>query len=412
LEASALLLQCHFGLDLLRQATARPSLDFAPDYRQGAMLLLPHLSEIKRSAQLLSAAAVCDLERGDSAAAFTNVCMMLALERKWGNEPIVISQLVRIAMVQITVGPSWELLQSPDVSEKQLETLQADWGDLEFIRSAENAFVMERATEEITFTHLRGSNSPLESLSLYGADSGSSSGGGGSGNWLEDLQDYSKSVWRGTKLKSKEILWRVSWSYTDELHALQGQQVLLDTVRLVRTNGFYMDALAAQKKRLDELGFDKLEDVEGLLTLMTSDPADLDVRWIFTSSVLSLRSYINKLLYAETARQLAVTAIALKRYQLRHGTLPSELTALVPEFLPAVPRDPVDGQPLRYHLNADGTFLLYSIGEDAVDDGGDAKPAKNPKSRAWQRGRDWVWPQPATAQEIRDYENDRLTGKD
>ena len=30
----------------------------------------------------------------------------------------------------------------------------------------------------------------------------------------------------------------------------------------------------------------------------------------------------------------------------------------------------MDGQPLRYRRNADGTFLLYSIGENGKDDGG------------------------------------------
>ena len=31
----------------------------------------------------------------------------------------------------------------------------------------------------------------------------------------------------------------------------------------------------------------------------------------------------------------------------------------------------MDGQPLRYRRNADGTFLLYSVGENGKDDGGD-----------------------------------------
>ena len=47
----------------------------------------------------------------------------------------------------------------------------------------------------------------------------------------------------------------------------------------------------------------------------------------------------------------------------------------MPEFVPKVPLDPVDGQPLRYRRNADGTFLLYSVGENGKDDGGN--PALN-----------------------------------
>jgi hypothetical protein len=75
----------------------------------------------------------------------------------------------------------------------------------------------------------------------------------------------------------------------------------------------------------------------------------------------------------------------------------------VPEILPAVPRDPVDGKPLRYRPNADDTFLLYSIGLNGVDDGGDATPIPPETLFQWQTGHDWVWPQPATPAEIQNY---------
>ena len=43
------------------------------------------------------------------------------------------------------------------------------------------------------------------------------------------------------------------------------------------------------------------------------------------------------------------------------------LEALVPDYLPAVPRDPFDGAPFRYSAER---RLLNSIGENLVDDGG------------------------------------------
>ena len=110
---------------------------------------------------------------------------------------------------------------------------------------------------------------------------------------------------------------------------------------------------------------------------------------------------------AEASRRIDVTAIALKRYQLRHGDYPADLTALVPEFVPSVPRDPVDGQPLRYRRNTDGTFLLYSVGENGKDDGGDPLPGKGVKTSFFNwlnpDALDWVWPQPATPEEVQNY---------
>ncbi len=76
-------------------------------------------------------------------------------------------------------------------------------------------------------------------------------------------------------------------------------------------------------------------------------------------------------MYAEVAKQTALTAIALKRYQLKYKNYPQSLEAMVPEFIPTVPNDPVDGQPLRYRKDNQGTFLLYSVGENGKDDGGD-----------------------------------------
>jgi hypothetical protein len=67
----------------------------------------------------------------------------------------------------------------------------------------------------------------------------------------------------------------------------------------------------------------------------------------------------------------------------------------------------VDGQPLRYRRNADGTFLLYSVGVDGKDDGGNptGSGAASRGSFYWQdaTARDWVWPQPATPAEVQDF---------
>jgi hypothetical protein len=76
--------------------------------------------------------------------------------------------------------------------------------------------------------------------------------------------------------------------------------------------------------------------------------------------------------------RLTLAAIALHRHRLKHGSFPTELSALVPTLLPAVPRDFMDGQPLRYRLEAGGQFRLWSVGEDFRDDGGDANPIAPP----------------------------------
>jgi hypothetical protein len=64
-------------------------------------------------------------------------------------------------------------------------------------------------------------------------------------------------------------------------------------------------------------------------------------------------------------------AIALVLWKKQHGDWPPSLAPLVPELLPAIPPDRLDGQAIRYALR-DGKPLLYSIGNDRADDGGRA----------------------------------------
>jgi hypothetical protein len=93
-------------------------------------------------------------------------------------------------------------------------------------------------------------------------------------------------------------------------------------------------------------------------------------RYIITDTILPA----TQTLFAVTAREIAMrhvaeAAIALELYRREHGRLPGELSVLVPEYLPHMPQDPFNGEPLRYGVEGDG-YLLYSVGENRVDDGG------------------------------------------
>jgi hypothetical protein len=374
--------------DLIRQAAERPQLVFELDYKLGLQTPLPHLAKAKGAALLFSPAVVDALHRGDSGSAATNIHTMLALLNAW-KEPFLISQLVRIAMAQIAMSDQWELLQSTKLSDEQLAILQRDWTDMDFVQSMENAFLMERVISCSGIQNLRGSNSPSSRFSGM-----SSSGGGGcSGDWLEDLKDLGRSA----KRKTSETLWRASWSYSDELSILKGDQVLVEAVRQVQTNGYFKNALVERDRKLAALGL----GAPG--TNWLRDELDDEFPVIVADSVQELSRSFDRLLTMEAARHMAITSIALKRYQLRHAKSPPDLSALVPEFLPQVPRDPVDGHPLRYQVISDNSFLLYSIGKDGVDNGGDPTPGGKSKALQWLLGRDWVWPQPATPAEIQNF---------
>ena len=192
-------------------------------------------------------------------------------------------------------------------------------------------------------------------------------------------------------------MWRSSWSYSEELRALKSESIILETVRTMQTNQtqFYKADYDALTARLSSLG---------IINAGAAFFHALNIPYLNESfGDTGLSNTLLKALRIETARRIVVTAIALKRYQLRHGKLPETLNELAPEFFRSVPIDPFDGNPLRYHASADGTYLLYSVGEDGKDDGGDpTNTGSGSSSLYWNnnKSRDWVWPQPAMPAEV------------
>src|SRR5207253_1915454 len=76
--------------------------------------------------------------------------------------------------------------------------------------------------------------------------------------------------------------------------------------------------------------------------------------------------------------RLTAVALAARLYAVDHGgALPPSLEALVPGYLAAVPVDPMvaGGAPLRYKASA-ADPIVYSVGEDATDDGGSSQPTR------------------------------------
>jgi hypothetical protein len=65
-----------------------------------------------------------------------------------------------------------------------------------------------------------------------------------------------------------------------------------------------------------------------------------------------------------------LTALAAERFRLAHKRWPRDLQELVPTYLSEVPIDPFDGKLLKFAQRDDG-IVIYSVGQDGKDDGGD-----------------------------------------
>jgi hypothetical protein len=371
-------------LDSFQNLATHPVLDFNLDYQN---LRLPHLGWLKRSAQWLSAAALYELHQGNPKSACADVRAMLAIGKGETDERILISQLVRIAIAAIGVSATWEILQNPDVTDDDLAQLQQAWQSLKFIAPVEPAMLFERFKMLQTFTENRASTEKFNKMwgYCYAPDA----------PVALDLDQIGGSIRRSLSLRKwDELRWRWFWSYQDELFGLKSVQVVIDADRMAETNTSFQIVQSFIDSNLTPL-YAKRKSVNSMNGLR------------FAGSAAAFSNSLRKAKIIETARNIVVTAIALKRYELLHHQFPTTLEELTPELLKAVPIDCMDGQPLRYRRNADGTFLLYSVGENGVDDGGDPSLEKGVtgSNHYWQNDHalDWVWPQPATPAEIQKY---------
>ena len=366
------------NLNSFQSLTNHPVLDFNLDYGKDYSIQLRHLAPLAQAARWLSAAAVYDLRERRTAKACVDAHEILAIVKGQTEEPLYGSQQARDAIASVGAQTTWEILQDPDVSESDLALLQQDWESVEFVGAAKRAFLAERVFN-------------LRSMEHY----------------LQNPSD----LWRGVNGNDGQIsrrLCKLEWqwfgAYADEKRMMQTYQVLADAMRMAETNHSFQSAQTFVRSNFDRLGFENSFPQEGTY-IIDIDP--FSVRTLLSDDAFDSYRLLKRAMVLETAKNMTIAAIALKRYELQHQQLPSTLDSLTPAILKTIPLDYMNGQALHYQKNLDGTFQLYSVGENGVDDGGNPSLEKGVTGSNfnWENAHalDWVWPQPATEAEIQDF---------
>ena len=370
----------------LESAAQRPAYDGGVDYDKGFVdFQLQPIAVIKQSCQLLSWSALYALKQGDLEAAHKDLMALVALVAKQTPEPLVICQLVRLACAAYAFNTTWQALQAGGWSDAQLSSLQSAWQRCDFVNDMAYAMEMERAMTLDYYDQIRHSRQKLAFVIQQ----------------HEKTQEMTDGAFGTLPTKGFVLnwlhlpVWRMAWAAQDELASLEQWQFMIERERLARTNGWAALAGApAWPKQHWRLSFDDKEKLGWYNRL----------RFLFASENFSISDpLIRKTLEAQTQQQMTLTALGIQRYRLKTGRLPSQLSDLVPGYLAALPRDFMSGKVLLYRLRPAGDgFLLYSVGEDGKDDGGNAAQQDDKKTyrQIWD-GRDGVWPSAATEEEAR-----------
>ncbi len=326
----------------LESARQRPDCRFNIRYEEwenqdwgnqhGAQPTIDQFVRIKQLIRLLSLRAQAEMVSGRTDRAIDDINVMFLIDAGLKDEPLLISQLVRIAAMSIILQPVGEGLAEHRWSQPQLRLLQERLQKTDVIASMVRALYGER---DICCNPAfdRGVVSPR------------------GWNRLEQL-NINLAI-HGTVLPRIDLAARV-------INPSVNHSMDLAFKEFSNCNWF------------------------DLLVIRHS---------FFAKVLLPVFSHVpQNTAFAQSELDMAMLACALERYRLAEGRYPEELSALVPRFVAILPHDIINGQPLKYRRTDNGRFILYSVGWNEADDGGVVATNKDNHQDILQG--DWVWQYP------------------
>jgi len=344
----------------LRAASQLPASRYPLTYdnESPAMILLPHLAPLKQCARALSLRSVAELQNGQPDMARDDIRLGLQLADKLRTEPFLISHLVRIAMVQIMLQPVWEGLAQRQWSDEQLTALEAELEKVGCFGAYQLSVRGEMACQNGEMERLRRHPERLADLQGFSVGDGNNNEPRLPGGWVARLIPC-------------------GWFYQNQYRTAKTMATYYQPVVDV-VHGTFSPDLARRG------------DAAVAAEVKSPSPFNMLERMVLPT----LGNATKKFAYGQASADQARTAIALERYRLAHGEFPGALDALAPQFIAQLPHDVIGGQSLKYRREADGRFVLYSIGWNGADDGGVIIFKKGTKPSVDLDQGDWVWEYP------------------
>jgi len=316
------------ALDLVRRAAAMPQCAFERPYATPSFdIALPELGKMRECARLLAADARSRAADGDLKGALQDIRAIQGLAEHMSYEPILISGLVSAACSNIGVDALETVLRSAEPSAADLEAL-----------SAEELFSFRR----VYIRSLRGEHAfGLSGFAILGDSNGA---------YTFEMVTLGESGLLSFISRIGLPYWRIYLMPSD----LRAYNSTMAAYKRSATEPY-----SENKKYISRLS-DPTQPREGILASMITPALGRSFQ-IFLS--------------AEARQRLATVARAVSLYRAKNKAFPKDLETLVPDYISEIPNDPFDDKPLRMKTHANGV-TLYSIGTDAVDQGG-APPTRN-----------------------------------
>jgi hypothetical protein len=283
--------------------------------------LLPMLQEAREAANLLRFDAYAKAQANDADGAVRSCHAALNVGSSIGDEPILISQLVRIACQMIAINGLERTLAQGEPSDTVLTTLQARMETIE--------------AEPLFLFGLRGERAGANQL-------------------LENLRNGTVPVNGFARLMQTD-------STLDAMLRIPGFITVQQTGHLQ-----YMNEMVAIARLPPEMWVGRLAEHQAKLSQLP-----IVARLLVTQHSKFAEAFQRN----HASHRCAIVAIAAERYRRANGQWPATPEELVKAgLLKEVPTDPfASSQSIKLARPADG-LIVYTTGQDGKDDGGKLNP--------------------------------------
>jgi hypothetical protein len=312
------------SLDELHKISFLEHSRYPIDLSLGVNTRLDHFTGVQKCFILLQCEALYAAENEDPNQALNSIESIFGIARSFEAEPLYISQIVRLNYESMAVSTLEYVIRRMNFNNEQLIELER------LLKEAEDSSGIKRAFTSERYIRLRLCENPA----VFPIDI--LEGNVPAQPVLEVYQ------WLGLLDRAALVYLRFDKEFTNAFELPLHKQI---------------EAFRAIEEEFNKSG---LPDFLRLKVSSFSELVSLNVK-----TIAQLR--------------IARVALSVQRYRLKNGKLPESLNNLVPYYVESIPLDPFDGQHIRYK-KLDSGYVMYSIGDDKIDDGGKERSQESKKS--------------------------------
>lgn len=307
---------------LLKEASKRLRCNFNLEYEKGVNMSIHHIRMIRSAVSLLLVKVRLEAESGNVARAFDTLLISLRMTNHIREEPVLISQMLRIFCDRLIIESIKGILDKDNISQEKARSVIAELikhtGSEPFKKGiAGERIICGKEYQKI----LDGKYSMREFRTFF-------SGG-----------DFPKLFYLLPTLPFRSLLkkdFTTFLTYISETEDLFGMP--------------YYEGVIKGKE----------------IELMLKKSPDYLLAKVITFAFTNIRE---KTALHEADIQLCRVGLGLVVYKAENGIYPELLNELTPDILDEIPLDPFTGKSLAYRKLTSG-FILYSLGPNLKDDEG------------------------------------------